>query len=210
MDGAAAGDLVSYIRPGDARHFSLINIAAENVPIEVMVVLAGHASASQNAHYAGNLGVYEKSPTHQAYFDTAGYMASLCPLTGCRAEARDGDPFTELDEGRCYSPAFQKGDVSDCVKSIGVDGELGWCPSCPYFRNSNPTLTVSDFCHLLKPVEDGWKLLQEMVDSYRMEFVGAKEEILRAILKLQTDECILKRYLERYIKGRYEGKRSPN
>ena len=43
-----------------------------------------------------------------------------------------------------------------------------------------------------------------------MEFIGAKEEILRAILKLQTDECILKRYLERYIKGRYEGERSPD
>jgi len=193
-------DWTSYIRPGDARHFSLINMAASKVPIEVMMCSAGHSTAAQNVHYAGNQGTYDKSPTHRAFLEMKSRLVSLVPIAAYDFQPKEGDPFVELDEGRCYSPRFLNDDASDCVRSCGENGELGWCAACPFFRNSNPTLTISDCSHLLKSVEDDWRLLREMVDSYRLEFVGGQEAILRTVLRLQEDGDILRRYLDRQTK----------
>lgn len=178
----------SKIRLGDTRHLAMISLILSGGSPLICKELAGHADINISSHYYSNISSYIECATYKAHLKSRTRVAELTERTlFLPKKLRQTVP---VQDGFCDSEVYGRGDIYDCVKSIGVNGELGDCLSCPhfidgitgvYFLYSNPAARKEQVDH------DSLYLLQTLEAVRRG--IGLQEDIQSALLRLQLSAC---------------------
>ena len=191
---------IHYIYLGDTRHLALINIIAEGGTPVLAMMLAGHDSIETAAHYYANITALIKCRTYNQYRKVlrgeVRYEISLAekfPPERRNIVLRDGN--------KCYSDCYRQGDFSDCKKTIGPKGEIGYCPDCIYYRKSEDANYLSDETVYKRRIEDDCKYLEKVIHSAR-SINGDKEDILKAFLKLNSSSYDYEEFLKEKERNR--------
>ena len=203
---------ISYIHLGDTRHLALINIMAEGGTPLTAMMLAGHDDIETSAHYYSNITNLIECRTYRQYrLVTQGNVSYQVSLSR-KLPVKDLYFCTLKDGGKCYSERYSAGDISDCLKSAGPAGELGYCPNCDYYRKKGKDYFSIDNIYK-RNIEDDCKLLVDAVKQVRLG-KGSEEEIGEALLRLQNSSYTYQEYykdkvaqLENKGENIWEGKR---
>ena len=193
---------IQFIHLGDTRHIALINLMQEGGTPVTAMLLAGHDGANMAAHYYSNIAnliecrtyrQYRKMITGDIHYKLSGatYFPGLNRREGVNLE----------DGGICLSSSFADGEITDCMKVMGNNGEIGYCPDCKFYRNYR----AKDFCE-----EDMYKgqlfadckMLAETVSLVR-QGKGCTEDLGEVFLRLNASSCSYQDYL--YHKKLKEG-----
>jgi len=183
---------ICYIHLGDTRHIALINIMQEGGTPVTAMLLAGHTNTEMAAHYYSNITQMIECKTYRQYrrltssdskysINEAYYVPST-------------KTFTTLgDNGRCYSEAYRNGEITDCLCSVGENGEIGYCPKCTHYRHDNNSYFGSDDIYK-RNIEADCKMLTEAIELVRKE-KGDIEEIGEVLLRLRSSSKSYQAYL---------------
>lgn len=174
---------------GDTRHLSLIGIIFSGAPASVAKILAGHDSDDISSHYYTNISSFVETQTYRNYKRlTTKERFSL-------SEYREpvGKNFIKVSGGNCYSNKYMNENFDDCLNSIGQNGEIGYCPDCPYFRTDGRLFSNSK-----KEYEDklmnSYKALKMTTQAVR-KAKGYEEDITKRIYEINTLANEYSRYL---------------
>lgn len=185
-------DEIRYIHLGDTRHIALINIMQEGGTPTTAMFLAGHTNDVMASHYYSNLTSLIECKTYRQYRKLLSgdvkYQISLStplPITDSGTTLSDG--------GRCFSTAYLNGDISDCRNVIGENGEIGYCPSCMYYRPNGTSFFSQDDIYKSTIYKD-CEALTDAIDLLR-KGKGSVEDIGEAFLKIQSSSLSYQSYL---------------
>ena len=185
---------IEYINLGDARHLALINLMQQGGTPMLAMFLAGHDNETMSCHYWSNIRTMIECQTYRQYRLVTGskinYQVSRTQLV--QRSIQNGSPLQ--DGCKCFSYAYQSGDVSDCRAAIGPEGEIGYCPSCTYHRKNNSNYWRSASVYERR-IEDCCRELEEAVNLVR-KGKGNGEEIGEALLRLKDVSASYAKYLE--------------
>ena len=193
---------IQMIHLGDARHIALINLMKEGGTPVTAMFLAGHTNEEMAAHYYSNLETMIECQTYRQYRKYIGggrkYQIAVQEMLPAAAE------HTPLESGgTCYSEKYAAGSIDDCVKACGDNGEIGYCPSCSFYRP--PSMSYFEADNIYKHrLEDDCKALVDAVNNVRHE-KGAAEDIGEALLKVQESSVSFQNYLMQ--KKMHDGKK---
>ncbi|WP_207717323.1 hypothetical protein [Anaerosporobacter faecicola] len=125
---------INYINLGDTRHLALINIMAEGGTPVTAMILAGHDNIEMSAHYYSNITNLIECRTYKQYRlvmkGDVTYQLSIAR----KEMVKNLDCSVLVSGGQCHSKKFMNNDISDCLECAGPSGELGYCPSCRFYR----------------------------------------------------------------------------
>lgn len=183
---------IRYIHLGDTRHIALINIMQEGGTPTTAMFLAGHTNDVMAAHYYSNLTRLIECKTYRQYRklisgDTKYQIsvASMLPETG--------NGYILSDGGKCYSKAYQDGDISDCCNTVGENGEIGYCPACTYYRR--PGISYFAYDDIYKShINEDCTALANAIELVR-QGKGDIEDIGEAFLKIHSSSVSYGTYL---------------
>lgn len=188
---------IQYMNLGDTRHLALINLIAEGATPMIAMELAGHDNPVMSAHYFSNITNWIECKTYHQYkrlikgkqeYTISQYVPTL-----------EVGKFTRLDNGgRCYSKRFLEGDLSECYKVSGPAGEIGFCPSCTYYRTEDRQFVGSEDLYRNRIVLE-CENLHKVITQVRKNN-GSPEDIIQVLLKLQSSEYSYHQYLQEKIK----------
>lgn len=190
---------IHYIYLGDTRHLALINIIAEGGTPVLAMMLAGHDDMETAAHYYANITSLIRCRTYNQYRKVlrGEVVYEISKAEKYPAERR----FITLRDGnKCYSDLYRQGDFSDCKKTIGPKGEMGYCPYCKFYREASEENYLSDETVYKRRIEDDCKYLEKVTGSVR-KMNGDKEDLLKAFQKLKSSSYDYEEFLkekERY------------
>ena len=181
----------SIINLGDTRHLAMISLIASGGSPVVCKELAGHEDINISAHYYANISRFVECATYEMYRKQKGGSADILRhnqiCTGATAE---------VSGGRCDSPIYLSGSISDCIRNIGADGELGNCAYCPHFIDGKSGMYIlfSNTEARKRKVDEDSKYLMRILETVR-KGKGCTEDIQSALLRLQHSssqysECI--------------------
>lgn len=183
---------IQYINLGDTRHIAMINMIMEGASPVTAMLMAGHENVDTSAHYFSNVSTLvecktireaKRLSTGSESYSISHYKSPL-QVSG----------FTALSENaRCYSPKLAKGDYSDCEKSAGPHGEIGWCEKCTYYRESNLPFSHSAKKYK-KQIDTEARYLKDVIEKVRKQR-GEEEEIGEVILRLKSAAYSYQQYL---------------
>lgn len=183
---------IRYIHLGDTRHLALINLMQEGGTPVTAMLLAGHTNDEMAANYYSNLTTLIECKTYREYRKTISgdsqYTVNLSPI---RQYHTEGTPLS--DGGICYSEKYKISDFSDCVNTFGEQMELGYCPSCSYYRKKGISYFNSDDIYKRR-IEHDVSTLVLAVETVRKE-KGNTEDIGEALLRLQSSSKSYQNYL---------------
>jgi hypothetical protein len=93
---------------------------------------------------------------------------------------------TPVQGGFCDSEAYARGNISDCIKSISADGELGSCTHCPHFIDgqSGVHFLYERPSERKEQVDRDSRYLLQALEAVRRG-IGMPEDIQSALLRLQ-------------------------
>lgn len=186
---------INYLHLGDTRHLALINIIAEGGTPLTAMLLAGHETMDMSAHYYSNITNLIECRTYRQYRLITKGEVSYQISTAKKIPVKVNDDFSKLaDGGRCYSEKYRNSDFSDCLETSGKAGELGYCPSCKYFRKPNRSYYSSDSMYKRKIYDDS-KNLESAVRLVRTG-KGNTEDIGEALLKLKSSTYSYEEYFK--------------
>ena len=165
---------------GDTRHLSLIGVIFSGAPASVAKVLAGHDSIDIGSHYYTNIASFVETQTYRNYkrlttkerFSLSEYRQPI------------GKNFVKVSGGNCYSINYSNGIFSDCLNSIGSNGEIGNCPNCPYFRTSGRLFSNSKEEYENK-INSSYKALKMTTQAIR-KAKGYEEDISRQLYEINN------------------------
>ena len=208
VDQPAVGHLadgeIQYIHLGDTRHIALINLMQQGGSPVTAMLLAGHSNTSMASHYYSNIKTLTEVKTYRQYRKLLSgnaqyHITPTVPLP-------ETLPFSSLsDGGKCFSTAFSDGSIEDCLKTVGENGELGYCPACPFYRKNGISYWGSDDIYKQSLQEDCLAL--ERAVSVVRKGKGCLEDIGEALLRLQASSASYEKYLtEKYQHYRTEGR----
>ena len=103
------------------------------------------------------------------------------------------------DGGRCYSVSYAKGEISDCVKAVGKNGEIGYCPECSFYLKKNSQRFFEDDGKYKRKIEDDCNFLKEMIRQVRFSITD-NEDIIQALNRLQSSSVSYQQYFEQKTK----------
>ncbi len=196
---------VRFIHPGDARHLAAINLVESGTPLHLVQLIMHHATTDQTAHYAGNTETYEETAVKKSHREEAGaHFKVAFDFSGYEVQIPKDASFVQLDEGRCYSPAFAQNSAEHCVKSAGPGGRAGWCARCGYFRSDLPNLAFMDSGRYIEEAGEHWRRLLDTVEHYRKDYAGMEETLAKVLMDAKSSLNILKNLLERNVEKRME------
>ena len=192
---------IQYMNLGDTRHLALINLIAEGTTPMIAMELAGHDNPIMSAHYFRNIANWIECKTYHQYkrlikgkqeYTISQYVPTL-----------EVGKFTRLDNGgRCYSKRFLEGDLSECYKVSGSAGEIGFCPSCTYYRPEDRQFVGSEDLYRNRIALE-CENLHKVITQVRKNN-GSPEDIIQVLLKLQSSEYSYHQYLQEKIKWEEE------
>ena len=183
---------IGYIHLGDTRHIAMINLMQEGGTPMLAMFLSGHTNTDMASHYYSNVTRLIECKTYREYkriasnntkFEISRY--SSLPQVNNYSKLEDG--------GRCHSSKYINGEIEDCLKSLGDNGEIGYCPNCLYYRNNTISFFSSDDIYK-KHIKDDCDALKEAINLIREE-KGDVEDIGEALLKLKSSSKSYEAYL---------------
>lgn len=188
---------IERIYLGDTRHIAMINIIAEGGTPTMAMLLAGHSNIEISSHYYSNISNMVECRTYSKYMAMISGNEQFIVGSNVYASVTDND-YKVLENGaRCYSGHFLKGVITDCLKSIGDNGEIGYCYSCSYYRKDGMGYFTVDDNIYKSNIEKDSIYLKSMIDKVR-KGIGYEEEIKAALLRLQSStSCYEKYYLSK-------------
>ena len=190
---------ICFIHLGDTRHIALINIIQEGGTPVTAMQLAGHSNTEMAAHYYTNLTQLIECKTYRQYRrmisgDSKFSISNISYIPSTRISV----PLN--DGGKCYSEHYRNGEISDCLCSVGENGEIGYCPKCVYYRCDGASYFGSDDIYK-RNIEDDCKMLVESVKLVR-QGKGNIEDIGEIMLRLHSSSKSYQTYqLEKHLKG---------
>ena len=158
---------INYLYLGDTRHLALINIIAEGGTPVLAMMLAGHENMEMSAHYYSNITHLIECRTYKQYRKVLKGSVSynISPKIMLPDTTRNYQMLE--DGGRCYSGSYAKGDISDCVKAVGKNGEIGYCPECSFYSKKNSERFIEDDGRYKRKIQDDCNFLKEMIRQVR-------------------------------------------
>lgn len=196
------------IRLGDTRHLAMISLIISSVSLVICKELAGHEDVNISSHYYSNISRFVECATYEMY------KKSSARITATIQNHRLPSTITSIviNGGRCDSIEYISGRISDCVSSIGPNGELGHCISCPHFIDgkSGKYILFSDskVSAQKKQVDEDSKYLMRMLEAVRLGR-GKSEDIQSALLRLQHSSSRYSHSLYKNM-GDYNGQTKKN
>lgn len=172
------------INLGDTRHLAMISLVLSGGSPLICKELAGHGDINISSHYYSNISGFIKCATYEMHLKSRAGAAEL---------AERGVPVMiqpsrriPVQDGFCDSEAYVNGDIGDCIKSIGLDGELGHCRRCPFFIDgySGVRFLYAYPQERKEQVDRDSQYLLQTVEAVRRG-IGLQEDIQTALLRLQ-------------------------
>lgn len=191
---------IGYIHLGDTRHIALINLMQEGGTPMTAMFLAGHVNTIMASHYYSNITRLIECKTYREYRRLAAENNTFSiSITSNLPKVGD---FVELSNGsRCYSSVYKDGKITDCLNSIGDNGEIGYCPNCIYYRSHNISYFSSDDIYK-RNIKNDYVSLKNAIELIRAG-KGDIEDIGEALLKLKSSSTSYETYL---LEKRQRGK----
>lgn len=190
---------INYLYLGDTRHLALINIIAEGGTPVLAMMLAGHENIEMSAHYYSNITHLIECRTYKQYRKVLKGSVSynISPKIMLPDTIRTCQMLE--DGGRCYSVSYAKGEISDCVKAVGKNGEIGYCPECSFYLKKNSQRFFEDDGKYKRKIEDDCNFLKEMIRQVRFSITD-NEDIIQALNRLQSSSVSYQQYFEQKTK----------
>jgi len=174
----------SKINLGDTRHLAMISLILSGGSPLICKELADHEDINISSNYYSNISGFIECATYEMHLKSRAWSAEL---------AERGAPIMKVPKQRapvqggfCDSEAYVRGEISDCIKSISANGELGCCLHCPHFIDGQSGFHFL-YEHPSKRKEhvdrDSQYLLQALEAVRRG--IGLPEDIQSALLRLQ-------------------------
>ena len=176
---------ISPLHLGDTRHIAMISLISSGGSPTICRELAGHLSIGASSHYYTNFASFVKCVT----------LDRLDKARGGAEASIEGKPqffvvkpknAKRVSGGLCGSDAYARRDVSDCLKVLGPNGEIGECSACPRFFPNDEGLqfNLPDDDAARAAVDEDSRYFMQMVESVR-KGLGYDEDIGAALLRLQ-------------------------
>lgn len=187
----SAGE-ISRIHLGDARHIALINLMHSGGTPMLAMYLAGHSNETMASHYYSNVGELIECQTYLYHHKLLSTKQEM-QITPINYFPPSHTQHILSDGSTCFSDNYNKRNYCDCEKSIGPNGEIGYCPTCPYYRAKGIARNAADDI-FLRQLQNDCALLKESIEIVRYG-KGDVEEIGEALLKLQNSSYSYETYL---------------
>lgn len=194
---------IQYINLGDTRHIAMINAVAEGVSFEIIAEMAGHDSISMSAHYFSNMSTYIECRTYAHYINSLSDEGRYVLGSNFYPSAEIDGYVPVENGGRCYSNFFAKGNMSDCIKACGDNGEIGYCKGCRYYRNSDFEYFLDNNDLYRNKIDEDMNYLKNLISLVRRG-KGNNEDIKCAMLKFKNDRTNFECYLLQKYKQQRE------
>jgi hypothetical protein len=185
---------------GDTRHLAMISLIVSGGSPTICKELADHEDIAISSNYYSNISEFIKCATYE--MSKKSVRNNSVDLHSHRA-FRISETVAVIG-GRCDSSAYISGSINDCIRSIGLDGELGHCVSCPHFIDgkTGKHLLFSDanIDALKSKVDADSKYLIRLLEVVR-KGRGCSEDIQAALLRLQHSSANYSHILYRNMGG---------
>ena len=183
---------IGRLNLGDTRHLALINLMLEGGNPSLAMELAGHENIEMAAHYYSNVTNLVECRTYRQYRKVIGGNVQYSITPVAFGPLRDKGE-TLPDGNLCFSKAFASGEISDCLKAAGPNGEVAYCQKCSYYRSRGESYYVADEKYK-EQIERDCKALADAVELVRLG-KGYKEDIGEAMTKLKASTLTYSDYL---------------
>ena len=206
INKAMSLDKITKINLGDTRHIAMINMSLNDFNPILIKDFVNHSDINTTYHYSQNIEKVVKCMTYMKYqqlrkreanssrFEINNGFSSISVLS-----IMDNDSnFKEVDNGRCYSTKFLKGDITDCLTS---GFEIGDCNSCDYFVQ-HTNYTDEQTTQKTETLENALKregfFFANALKKYSRDSNDA--DFKKALLRLQTSASQYQSQLEKNIR----------
>lgn len=180
--GEVFGDEAYPVHPGDTRHLAMINLMLSGGSPVICRELAGHEDLDISSNYYANMSAVVESSVlemyHGGYSGTSMEGSFLIPAADPAGGARMG-------KGWCMYPGIEDGDMTGCLDSYSIDGTLGNCRDCRYYRPDEPGIRMDLEIKAKQKVDADAAYLFRMIEQVRKS-LGYTETIQEAMLRLQA------------------------
>ncbi|WP_312649266.1 hypothetical protein [Aminipila sp.] len=204
LDYSFDNDNIQFINLGETRHISMINAIAEGCSPEIVMQMAGHESVDMSAHYYSNMSTYVECRTYAKFMAMKQEDINYILGKNCYIPS-NVETFIKLEnDARCYSKALAEGDMTDCIAASGENGEIGYCPSCRFYRQGGFGYFFTNTDIYKNKIDTDLEYLQKIVKLVR-QGKGMNEDIREALLRFKSDRHDYELYLfEKFEKERRE------
>jgi len=197
--GAASTEL-NTIRLGDTRHIAMVNLIISGGSPVICRELAGHSDIDISSHYFSNISNLVECVTLERYRKTMGGKASM--IGGAKFPLAVPNEWYRLPEGWCDDSSIRNGDIGECLKITGAQGEIGNCSRCIHYHPDQPGIRLEFLDERIgkQKTDADSRYLIQMIELVR-KGIGHTEDIGAALLRLQrsTDhygKCLWENYSE--------------
>jgi len=184
-------DVIMEIEPdkdrislGDTRHLAMISLIISGGSPTICKELAGHEDITVSSNYYSNISKFIECATYDMY-KKQNRSASVDMQSHRVFRVSE---TAAVNGGRCDSPTYFSGSINDCIRSIGTNGELGDCVSCPHFIDGETgehlLFSDSNADALKSRVDEDSKYLIRLLELVR-KGRGCDEDMQSALLRLQ-------------------------
>ena len=187
-------DEIAQIHLGDTRHLALINLMQSGGTPVAAMLLAGHDSPDMASHYYSNLEHLIECRTYRLQRKVLGGKGEF-QLAGSTIVPKETVPFPLGNGGMCFSSTFQNDDYSDCLETVGPNGEIGYCPSCPHYRNSGATYYDEEEIYK-RNMKDDCIALTNAIEAVRKQHGAGVETLGSELLKLRASATTYELFLK--------------
>ncbi|MBR5266967.1 MAG: hypothetical protein IKU20_02080 [Lachnospiraceae bacterium] len=118
---------IIQLQLGDTRHIALINLVLNGCNPLVLYEFAGHEGLEMACHYYSNVQKLMKSYAYTIFIENNKNEIFLPEHYSNKSFLFRNKPYVIVDDGKCYSTAFQNNNLHDCLNSSLQ------CYTCPFF-----------------------------------------------------------------------------
>ena len=170
------------------------------------MMLAGHDNPEMSAHYYSNISTLIECKVYRQYKKMLN-GEQVYALSAPHSKLHVGEPVLCNNGGHCYSEKVKNRDYSDCYKVAGPTGEVGYCPNCDYYRDSNEGFFEAKERYT-KQIADEGKILYKIVNQVR-NGRGDAEDIVSILNRINGTAYSYQRYLLEKMEAQ-NGKKESN
>ena len=186
------------IRFGDTRHIAMASLIITGGSPVICKELAGHSDIDISSHYYSNISNLVECVTLERYRMSKGSAMSMAGIQ--RYPSAAIETGLRVEGGWCDAATVAAGDIGECLKAAGENGQIGDCACCAHYWPVDPGIRVSFFNEAdgKHRVDADCQYLMRMVELAR-KGIGKTEDISAALLRLQQSsshysDCILEKY----------------
>jgi len=202
-------DAGSRIYLGDTRHLAMISLILSGGSPLICKELAGHSDINISSHYYSNISEFIKCATYEMHIKSRARTVALQEYGALAPGKREQS--TPVEGGFCDSAIYGRGEIYDCVKCAGTDGEIGDCRFCPHFieGTSGVHFLYAAPSERKEQVDRDSRYLLQAMEAVRRS-IGFPEDIQSALLRLQQSGSWYGRSLQNEWEANGYGKAEKN